>query len=241
MKKLTLLLTGIATLLFSQISIAAGSNGGGNISISNGNDRSKNNSNNSSTELKTLLQPISTLQGDFKQTVKSEKGGLLQRLSGKVSLKKPAQFRWEVLGKDHRLVVSDGKKVWDYDKELQQVTVQKLDKGQTRAPIYFLTGDANSIDKDFEIATVAANTAKGKGNCLQESNACFELKPKGKEGSFQWIRIGFKDKVLKEMEMLDQLGQYSQFVFNQVALNNNIPASQFQFVPPAGVDVLKSE
>lgn len=194
---------------------------------------------NAATELKSLLSPIATLQGGFQQTIKTEKGNVLQSMSGKLWLKKPAQFRWEILGKEPRLVVADGKKVWDYDKDLEQVTVQKLNKGKTRAPIYFLTGDANSIDKDFSVSRIAAKT--GSEHCMQNSNACFQLKPKRKEGAFQWIRIGFKDKVLKEMEMLDQLGQYSQFIFKDVEVNPNIPASTFQFAPPKGVDVLKNE
>lgn len=198
----------------------------------------------SSDQLKTLLNPITTLQGGFQQTVKSERGKVLQRLSGKVWIKKPAQFRWEILGKDSRLVIADGKKVWDFDKDLDQVTVQKLDKGQTRAPIYFLTGDANSIDKDFHVTDIGSQNSEKPntpGKCLQESNACFELKPKQKEGAFQWVRIGFKDKILREMQMLDQLGQYSHFVFKDVILNGNISANQFQFTPPAGVDVLKND
>lgn len=196
------------------------------------------NSTTSASELKALLSPVTTLQGSFQQTVKTEKGGVLQRLAGKVWLKKPAQFRWEIVGKDPRLVIADGKKVWDYDKELEQVTVQKLEKGQTRAPIFFLTGDTNSIDKDFSVSNWTKKT--GSNVCMQDSTACFELKPKRKEGSFQWIRIGFKDKVLKEMEMLDQLGQYSQFIFKDVVLNPNIASSVFQFTPPSGVDVLKN-
>jgi len=189
------------------------------------------------TELKRLLVPISTLQANFEQTVKNEKGNLLQKLSGKVVLKKPAQFRWEVITPEPRLVVSDGQKVWDYDKELEQVAVQKLTRGQSRAPIYFLTGDVNTLDKDFKISFVSSK----QGKCLKESDACFELTPKRGEGSFQWIRIGFRNKNLKEMQMLDQLDQYSQFIFQDVQLNGNVSVSQFRFIPPRNVDVLVND
>jgi len=190
-----------------------------------------------SSDLKLLLQPISSLQGSFQQTVKSEKGRVLQRYSGKVSLKKPGQFRWEVLGREQRLIVADGNTVWDFDKDLDQVTVQKLDKGQTRAPIYFLTGDVSSLDKDFTIRKLSSKN----GTCLQGSDTCFELKPKREEGSFQWIRLGFKAKILNEMQVLDQLGQLSDFIFKDVQLNKDIPVSQFRFTPPKGVDVLQNE
>ncbi len=190
-----------------------------------------------SAELQSLLGSLSSLQGNFLQTVKSEQGKVLQRISGKVWLKKPAQFRWEVLGNEPRLVIADGKKVWDYDRDLEQVTVQKLNASQTKAPIFFLTGEAQTIDKDFKVSMIPLKN----GSCMDHCNACFELKPKRGEGSFQWIRIGFKDKILNHMQLLDQLGQYSDFVFKNVKLNGNITNSQFHFTPPKGVDVLVND
>jgi len=190
-----------------------------------------------SAELKDLLEPVISLRATFQQTVRNEQGRLLQNLSGKVVLKKPAQFRWEVLGKEPRLIVADGKKVWDFDQELEQVTVQKLSKGQMRAPIFFLTGDTNALDKDFIVTQLVSN----KGRCLENSEVCFQLKPKREESSFQWIKIGFKDRIIKEMQLLDQLGQYSHLIFKNIKLNENISEMQFQFMPPAGVDVLEND
>src|SRR5690348_16392147 len=94
-------------------------------------------------ELKTLLTSVSSLQGNFQQVIKSEAGRQLQTAIGKMWIKKPGQFRWEVLGNEPRLIIADGRKVWDYDRDLDQVTIQKLNKAQTAAPIFFLTGDVN--------------------------------------------------------------------------------------------------
>jgi outer membrane lipoprotein carrier protein len=189
------------------------------------------------TELQSLLASVSAIQGNFQQNIKSEDGRLLQTCSGKVWLKKPGKFRWEVLGKAPRLIVADGKKVWDYDKDLEQVTIQKLTKGQTAAPIFFLTGDVKSLNTDFEIKKMLLT----KNQCLKNSDTCFELHPKHSDGSFQWIKIGFKAKILNEMELLDQLGQVSQFSFKQMKVNGDIPDSEFQFNPPKGVDILTNE
>ena len=188
-------------------------------------------------ELKALLVPVSSLQGNFQQVIKSEAGRQLQTSSGKMWLKKPGQFRWEVLGNEPRLIIADGKKVWDYDKDLDQVTIQKLTKAQTVAPIFFLTGDVNSLDSDFKIKKLPLVD----GHCLKNSDSCFELHPKNSEGSFQWIKIGFKAKTLNEMELLDQLGQVSLFSFKQMRLNPSIPDAQFHFTPPKGVDVLTND
>lgn len=194
---------------------------------------------NSSEALKALLSPVQNLQGNFEQSMVSENAKVLQKLSGKMHLKKPGKFRWEIIKPEPRLVIADGKKVWDYDKELDQVTVQKVVKGQSKAPIYFLTGEVDSLDKDF-IITPVAQSANSK-ICMQKSDACFELKPKKGEGSFQWIRIGFKDKKIHELELLDQLGQRSRFDFTEVQINQEVPDSLFQFTAPKGVDVLENK
>jgi outer membrane lipoprotein carrier protein len=188
-------------------------------------------------ELKALLAPIVSLQATFQQTVRNEQGRLLQNLSGKVVLKRPARFRWEILRKEPRLIIADGKKVWDFDQDLEQVSVQKLSAGQIRAHIFFLTGNVHTLEKDFKITRLFSS----KGKCLENSEICFELMPKTEEGSFQWIKIGFKAGVVKEMQLLDQLGQYSHLVFKHIKLNETIPDARFHFVPPAGVDVLEND
>jgi outer membrane lipoprotein carrier protein len=186
--------------------------------------------------LTALLASITTLQANFKQTIRSEKGKVLQNFTGKMALKKPAQFRWEVTSSDPRLIVANGKEVFDYDQELAQVTIQKIKAGHTRAPIFFLTGEAAALEEDFNVESLG--TAQ---TCLTASDTCFLLTPTKKDTPFQTIKLGFKAGTLKEMEMLDQLGQRSQFIFNEVIQNKPLEATRFQFTPPKGVDVLYND
>lgn len=183
-------------------------------------------------ELKTLLAGVESLQANFQQQMVNNKGVVLQKSSGKMWLQKPGKFRWSIEGKDKRLVIADGKQIWDYDIDLDQVTVQPFSQGQTSAPIFFLTGDTQSLSKDFTVANLTKNQA------LPDCDQSFELKPKQSQGAFQWIRVGFKNKALKTLEVLDQLGQQARFQFTELVLNSKIPATQFQFKPPPGVDVV---
>lgn len=206
-------------------------------------------SSNPEADLKAVLSQVDSLQGNFKQEICTEKGKILQQCEGKMWLKKPGLFRWEVLGKDQRIVVADGKKVWDYDIDLEQVTVQPFTKGQSTAPIFFLTGDTNSLSKDFSVSffNSADNSSAGKNineknikdfKNFQDSDQVFELKPKSSQAAFQWIRIGFKNKALNELEVLDHLGQVSSFTFEKVQQNTSIEKKLFQFKTPKGVDVV---
>lgn len=187
-----------------------------------------------SQQIKTILAPVQSLTASFQQKMINDKGSVLQESEGMMWLKKPGQFRWEVKGKDKRLVVSNGKQVWDFDQDLDQVTIQRFSKNDAKAPIFFLTGDVNSLDRDFKIEIVKAS---GK-NCMKESDHCFMLSPKSEQSPFQNIKIGFKDNVLREMEMIDQLNQHSYFIFHNTQLNPSVAPKLFQFVPPKGVDVV---
>lgn len=184
-------------------------------------------------ELKALLEPVTSMKATFKQTVTNEKGIILQSTQGLLWLQKPRQFRWEIKGRDARLIVSDGKKIWDYDEDLEQVSIRSLSKDEHKLPIFFLSGDVETLEQDFEIK-----------NCTPERDTCFELIPKEspskdeQSGIFQSIQLKFKNRVLVSLETVDQLGQRTVFSFKEVQTNVAIPVTQFQFVPPKGVDVI---
>lgn len=193
------------------------------------------NINDKTVPLKTLLQPVTSLSANFEQELLNPQGKMMQEVKGQMWLKKPGQFRWEIQGKDARLVVSNGKQVWDYDKDLEQVTIQKISKGESKAPIFFLTGDVESLEKDFKINNF---TERNKPCMRAGSQMCYELTPKSEQAPFQKIDIGFKEGVLNELIMVDQLGQTSFFKFTQTKLNPPVAANLFQFVPPKGIDVV---
>lgn len=184
--------------------------------------------------LKKLLGPVQSLKAKFEQKLINEQGKVLESAQGSMILKKPGRFVWKVEGLDPKWVVSDGKKVWDYDKELAQVTVYALAKGESRAPIFFLTGDVETLNKDFRV--------KKLNIVSKHSDLYFELTPipqNEADSSFQSIKIGFKNKLLHELELKDQLGQLSRFTFSQVVLNGAVDDAVFKFTPSKGVDVVE--
>jgi outer membrane lipoprotein carrier protein len=185
--------------------------------------------------LKALLASVNSMEAKFQQKVSNENGKILQTSAGVFALKKPKQFRWEIKGNAARLVVSNGKKVWDYDEDLAQVSVRSLSTQEQKLPIFFLSGDTSALEKNFEIK-----------QCAATQNTCFELVPRVSENQekqdiFQKIRLQFKDKVLVELETLDELGQKTIFKFSDVKTNPAIPDNRFQFVPPKGVDIIGAE
>jgi outer membrane lipoprotein carrier protein len=67
----------------------------------------------------------------------------------------------------------------------------------------------------------------------------FDLAPRGEDTLFEILRVGFKGGKLREMALLDNLGQRTRIYFSDVKLNPSIPAGRFVFTPPPGTDVIR--
>ena len=66
-----------------------------------------------------------------------------------------------------------------------------------------------------------------------------DARPLGKDGQLQSVRVGFRQGQLAALEIQDSLGQRSVITFADWQGNAPLKAEQFQFVPPAGVDVIR--
>jgi outer membrane lipoprotein carrier protein len=126
-----------------------------------------------------------------------------------------------------QLIVGDGKKVWLFDPDLNQVTVRPLDKVLGSSPAALLAG-SKDIDKTFELKSVGK---QGELNWV-------EAIPKEKESGFDKVMLGFKGNMLQEMEMRDSFGQITVIEFSKQELNPRLNEKSFRFVPPQGADVL---
>lgn len=186
--------------------------------------------------LQDLLKPITTIKSAFNQTVYSEKNKVLQKSSGSMEFKRPNLFRWQIDLPESSLVVTDGKKLWNYDADLEQVTVQAFTASNEISPISFLFDDVEQLNKDFTIVII---TAKGSP-CVAQAQQCFKLTPKQENANFSSVEIGFTQGQIKVLRLLDHLGQTSVFDFNQVQNNPKIANARFTFTPPAGVDVISN-
>lgn len=168
-----------------------------------------------------------TLQARFEQTLMDEKGKTMEQSRGRVYLWRPGRFRWEYEKPYQQSIVADGKKVWIYDKELEQVTIKRLDAALGNTPALLLNNKAD-IDRGFIIAE--GGQAEGL--------TWLELKPKDKEPQYTGIRLGFDASALRLMELRDNFGQTTRIRFSDELRNSKFSQSLFVFTPPPGVDVL---
>src|SRR5258705_12430201 len=84
--------------------------------------------------LKNLLQQTNSGKARFAQIVVDKNRKELQKAHGTMQFVRPGRFRWEYDKPYEQTIVGDGAKLWIYDKDLNQVTVRKLDKALGGSP-----------------------------------------------------------------------------------------------------------
>lgn len=177
--------------------------------------------------LNEYLTETRTLRGHFTQTVSDRNGRKLQSSSGSMVFARPSLFRWTYEKPYAQVIVGDGKKVWFYDPDLEQVTVQRMNLAIGQSPAALLAG-SNDIEKHFRLKD--AGVADGLEWLLAT--------PKSGEGTFEQVRIGFKGSHIEVLELKDNLGQTSRLQFSGLQHNPALASDLFRFKPPKGVDVI---
>lgn len=179
-------------------------------------------------KLSELLSRTETISGQFSQLTLDSTGTQLQEASGQMILKRPGLLRWHTDPPLEQLLVSNGEKVWLYDPDLLQVTVQKMDQRLTHTPALLLSGDVSKISENFTI------TYQEGGPVVD-----FILTPTAKDTLFDTLRLSFRNGVINDMQLLDAVGQRTNILFMGVTINEPIDDSEFVFEAPAGVDVIE--
>ena len=177
--------------------------------------------------LKAFLQQTTSGKARFAQIIVDKNLKELQRVTGTMQFQRPGKFRWEYHKPYEQTIVGDGAKLWIYDKDLNQVTVRKLDQALGNSPAALLAGN-NEIDRIYTLTNL--------GN--QEGLDWLEAVPKSKDTSFERIRLGFGQSGLEAMELRDQFGQTTVIKFAGVERNPRIAPDVFRFTPPKGADVI---
>jgi len=180
------------------------------------------------TRVDAYLGSLRTLSADFDQVVRDDKGQVTSRASGTLTLSRPDRFRWDYREPYLQTIVADGRRLWLYDADLQQVTVRPLDQGIGSTPAMLLSGAGKAADA-FE-----AGGIEQRGDV-----AWCTLKPRQRGSDFERVSLAFDGKGgLVAMELVDKLGQATQIGFRKVVRNARVDAAAFRFVPPKGADVI---
>ncbi len=177
--------------------------------------------------LDAFAHGLHALRGDFSQTVYDSHGNVTGTSHGTLALEAPRLFRWQVAGPYKQLIVADGKKVWVYEPDLQQVTVRDQGAQEAHSPLTVLT-DLSQLDSEF--------TATDAGN--RDGLEWLRLVSRGKDPQFDYAEIGFDAIGPRRMLFKDTVGNRTEIAFSGWQRNPELPPGTFTFVPPKGTDVV---
>ncbi len=185
----------------------------------------------SSAPLDRFLDGLHSLRTRFTQIVTRAHGQIVSQASGELVVLRPGKFRWEIHPAGSagagQLLVADGRNLWFYDADLQQVTVRPQSAALTATPAMLLTGGANVLDA-FEVSGAGA----------QDGLEWVSVIPKAADADFKAARLGFSGNELARMILEDKLGQTATFSFTSAERNVPVAPSEVSFTPPAGSDVI---
>jgi len=188
-------------------------------------------------QLKKLLD---RLQKHYQQTTSfsakfheeiAPAGGTKREREGMVYYRKPGRMRWEFEGDDKETIVSDGRLLYSYQPDLNQVIETPLEQAfKSSSAAAFLLGIGN-VQRDFDASVPKTPPADGLRHVV--------LVPKSGGDT---IEMGLDPTTLdlRTLLLTDALGDMTELMFSDLKNGASIDDKTFAFVAPAGADIVKA-
>jgi outer membrane lipoprotein carrier protein len=180
--------------------------------------------------VETTYTKLNDLKAAFTQTAFNKSLNQSIPAEGTVYLKKGGKMRWEYSAPSPQQIVSDGKSLWVYTPELNQVNVGEAPKALAGPAGSFLAG-LGRLREHFHVRFL--NPAQKKGS---EGYVVLDLTPKKPEPALQRLIVGLDpgDWLVRKAEVFDQFENTVTMRFAKVTTNSGLPDTLFAFVPPKG-------
>ena len=180
--------------------------------------------------LAAILQETKTLQAQVEVLTLDQDGREIQESVARLIMEKPYKVSWEIMSPYQELMLTDGSRIWRYEHDLEQVSIDAFNNDISRTPVLLLNGEAAAIADSYNIASAAMDYG---------SVQRFILTPKAPDSLFERLSLSFVDSTLTEMQFEDSLGQKTSLTFSNVRANEAIDPAVFIFQMPADVDNLE--
>ncbi|MDW8479593.1 MAG: outer membrane lipoprotein carrier protein LolA [Xanthomonadales bacterium] len=181
-------------------------------------------------ELRAFLGGAEALRGRFEQRTYDANGRLSEQSRGELLLVRPNRMRLEYREPFAQLIVADGRQVWVYDPELEQVTVRRQPPSDPGSPLLALA-EPERIPEIFSLEERAA--APG--------SRWLRLIPRRPTEGLEYAELLLIDGSLRAMQLLDGLGQRSEYSFSHWERDPPFSEAELLFVVPPGVDVVRAD
>ncbi|XKM13211.1 outer membrane lipoprotein chaperone LolA [Orbaceae bacterium ac157xtp] len=170
--------------------------------------------------LKQRLDKIEGLHAQFSQTVTTADNQLVQQGKGELWLSRPHFFNWEMTEPDESALISDGKNLWIYLPDVEQVTIMSFNQAVDNRLLLLITDKNSAAWQDY--------------NVKRNQNE-FTLTPINQSGQSYKISV-LPTGMLANFTIIDEDGQTSFYELSHQKMGS-INKQKFTFTVPDGVTI----
>jgi len=179
---------------------------------------------------------ISDLRADFVQQAFNKSLGQTIRAEGTVYLKKGGKMRWEYQTPAPQQIVSDGKSLWIYTPELNQVNVGAAPRALAGPAGSFLAG-LGRLSEEFSVRFLNPLKVDADGRPV------LDLRPKKPTPVLTRLILSVdpREYLVRKAVLYDQFDNTVSMAFTRITINSGLGDSLFAFTPPKGAAVVPLE
>ena len=152
--------------------------------------------------------------------------------SGRLFVKRPGKMRWEYDRPERQVIITDGKKLWIYRPDDNQVMIGK-------APAFF--GDGKGAGFLSNIRQIRQNFELSLQTKSKESNFIIKLIPKEKTYDISTVYLSIVPQTFDVVQVitLNEYDDETQIDLHDITYNQNQPDSLFTLQIPEGADIVQ--
>lgn len=186
------------------------------------------------TSIQERYEKITSLTAEFTQESTNRMLNQTRIAKGRVYFQKSGLMRWEYTTAPKNELVSDGRTLWIYQPEENQVVVQRMDLEKERLFLGFLLGEGD-LTRDFDIGRWDQEVDQN------ELGYRVELTPKKPHATMDRVilTVDRKTSYVRQADVFDVYGNPTRMVFKGIRVNRKLPQDLFTFVIPPGTEVIE--
>ena len=180
--------------------------------------------------VETAYGKMTDLKGEFVQSALNKSLNQTIDAKGVVYLKKGGKLRWEYAEPTKQEIVSDGKTIWIYTPQLDQVNTGAAPEALSGPAGSFLSG-LGKLRQHFNVRFL--NPAQPKD---ADGNVVLDLTPKQPLPTLARLVLALDSKSyeVRKAVVYDQFDNTVTMTFTKLMVNSGLPDKLFVFTPPKG-------
>ncbi len=178
---------------------------------------------------------IWSLTADFTQESTNKMLGQTRRTRGKVYFEKGGLMRWDYATSPRNVWASDGKTLWFYQPEENQVFIQRVDPEKGSLFLTFLVGEGD-LARDFEIQGIGEEAGE------TEKGYRIDLTPREPHAMMSRLTLMVDRETYQvhEADIYDAYDNLTRTRFSRIRINRDLCRGLFTFEIPPGTEVIEN-